>query len=69
MLESLSVGKADITDQSSSRHMYVHGQIENENVIALVDTGASGLAFVSRALSDRLILNPIPLSSPIALVS
>lgn len=48
--------------------MYVHGQIENENVIALVDTGASGLAFVSRALCDRLNLNPIPLSSPIALV-
>ena len=48
--------------------MYVHGQIETENIIALVDTGASGLAFVSRTLCDRFRQNPLPLLSPIALV-
>ena len=48
--------------------MYVHGQIETENIIALVDTGASGLAFVSRTLCGRFRQNPLPLLSPIALV-
>lgn len=48
--------------------MYIHGQVENENVVALVDTGASGLAFVSQALCNRINLQPIPLSAPIALV-
>lgn len=48
--------------------MYVYGQVENENVVALVDTGASGLAFVSQALCDRINLKTTPLSSPIALV-
>lgn len=62
------MGHAGISDLSSTRHMYIHGQIENENLTALVDTGASGFAFVSRSLCDRLKLTPLPLASPITLV-
>ena len=62
------MGHAGISDLSSSRHMYIHGQVENKNLTALVDTGASGFAFVSRSLCNRLNLKPQPLPSSIALV-
>lgn len=48
--------------------MYVIVNIRNENLVALVDTGASGFAFVSQSMSDRLNLQKLPLRSPIALV-
>ena len=68
MLESLTVGHVGNSDFSSFRHMFVHGQIENKNVNALVDTGASGFAFVSKSFCDHLHLSPISLPSSIALV-
>ena len=48
--------------------MYVYGQIANKMITALVDTGASGFAFASQSLCDRLHLVPVSLPSPIALV-
>ena len=62
------MGNAGLSDLSYSRHMYIHGQIENEILTALVDTGASGFAFASKSLCNRLKVNPIPLPSAIALV-
>ena len=64
----LSVGHVGLSDLLSSRHMYIYGQIDNKNLTALVDTGASGFAFASKSLCDRLNLSPNPLSSAIALV-
>lgn len=68
MLESLSVGQADLSELSFSRHMYIHVNIGNENSIALVDTSTSGLAFVSKSLCDRLKLPQEPLQSAISLM-
>ncbi|KAI1000093.1 hypothetical protein K3495_g8106 [Podosphaera aphanis] len=52
----------------SSRHMYISAKVGNENLVALVDTGASGFAFVSTNLCDRLYLKFQALESPIAIL-
>lgn len=47
--------------------MYLKVKIGNETFCSLVDTGASGLAFISESLCKRLNLSPHRLSSPIQL--
>ncbi|KAI0992073.1 hypothetical protein K3495_g16113, partial [Podosphaera aphanis] len=48
--------------------MYVNAKIGNDTLVALVDTGASGLAFASQSLCDRLSLPLQTLKSSVALV-
>ncbi|KAI1007964.1 hypothetical protein K3495_g267 [Podosphaera aphanis] len=48
--------------------MYINTRIGNEFFVALVDTGASGFAFVSTHFGDRLSLTPQPLNSAIAIL-
>lgn len=47
--------------------MYIQVRIENKDLIALVDTGASGVAFVSESLCQRLNLPHQVISPPISL--
>lgn len=47
--------------------MYINARIENENLIALVDTGASGLAFISESFTQRLKLLGKAIAQPILL--
>ena len=51
----------------SSRHMYIEVMIRKQNLVALVDTGASGFAFVSQSLVNRLHLNSELLEPPVSL--
>lgn len=68
-MESLTVGHAGLTESlSSSRHMYVKVKIGNETLYSLVDTGASGFAFISESMSQRLRLPCHTLPSPVLLV-
>lgn len=48
--------------------MYVNAQINNIPLIALVDTGASGFAFISKSLCDSLKLSLRALQTPINLI-
>ncbi|KAI0992907.1 hypothetical protein K3495_g15276, partial [Podosphaera aphanis] len=48
--------------------MYISAKVGNKNLVALVDTGASGFAFVSTNLCDRLHLKSQALESPIAIL-
>lgn len=68
MLESLSVGNADFKDVSTSRHMYVESKINNTSLISLIDTGASGLSFISKSMCDSLKLPSSPIQRPISIV-
>lgn len=54
------MGHADFKDISTSRHMYVEARINNISLIALIDTGASGYAFISKSMSNTLKLTPHP---------
>lgn len=56
------------SDCVTFRHMYVNAKIENEDLVALVDTGASGFAFVSISLCDRLNISSLSLDSPVSIV-
>ena len=51
----------------SSSHMYIEVMIRKQNLVALVDTGASGFAFVSQSLVNRLHLNSELLEPPVSL--
>lgn len=66
-MKSLTVDHTGLSDSFFSRHMYIQIRIENEDLIALVDTGASGFAFVSESLCKRLNLTQQLLSSSISL--
>ena len=55
------MGHAGFKDVSTSRHMYVEAKIGNKSLIALIDTGASGLAFISKSISDSLNLRVMKL--------
>lgn len=67
-MELVTVGHVSFEELSSSRHMYVNAEIKNISLIALVDSGASGFAFLSEDLCQKLNLTPDSLDSPIALV-
>lgn len=47
--------------------MYINARIENETLTALVDTGASGLAFISESFSQHLKLSCEKIAKPISL--
>lgn len=67
-MESVTVGNASFKDLSSQRHMHVNSKINNTSLIALIDTGASGFAFLSQSLCHSLKLSPYALKYPITLV-
>ncbi|KAI0994896.1 hypothetical protein K3495_g13285 [Podosphaera aphanis] len=48
--------------------MYVNAKIENESFVALVDTGASGFAFISAHMCNHLTLASQPIIPPIAIL-
>ena len=48
--------------------MYINARVGNDSLTALVDTGASGFAFISKKICESLCLNPIALKSSVALV-
>lgn len=66
--ESVTVGQVSLEELSSSRHMYVKAQTDNTTLITLIDTGASGFAFISERICNQLKLIPSILKSPLALV-
>lgn len=66
-MKSLTVDNTGLSDSFFSRHMYIQVRIENKDLIALVDTGASGVAFVSESLCQRLNLPHQVISPPISL--
>lgn len=68
MIESLLFGHSEILDFSSAYHMHIHGQIENKNLTALIDTGAPGFTLASRSLCYQLKISPIPHASAITLL-
>lgn len=67
-MESVTVGEVRVKELSSSRHMYIKSKIGNETLNTLVDSGASGFAFISNKLCSLLKLAPIDLDSPLALI-
>ena len=67
-LESLTVGLSSLKELASSRHMYINAKIGNEIIASLIDTGASGFAFVSESLCKRLNLIPTALKSHVTLI-
>lgn len=44
------------SESSFSHRMYINARIENQNLIPLVDTGASDLALISKTFAQRLKL-------------
>ncbi|KAI0996376.1 hypothetical protein K3495_g11804 [Podosphaera aphanis] len=48
--------------------MYIKAKIGNETLVALIDTGASGFAFVSQSLCHRLLLPSKKLEKPLAVI-
>ena len=62
------MGHAGFKDVSTSRHMYVEAKIGNKSLIALIDTGASGLAFISKSMNDSLNLRAYPIRRPISII-
>ena len=67
-MESVTVGHADIKELSSSRHMYINTKIENTSLNTLIDTGASGFAFIYKGMCKHLKLPLKILKFPITLV-
>lgn len=67
LLKSHTVGHAGLSGSFLSRHMYIQTSVENEKPIALVDTGASGVAFISNSFCRRLNLPRRAISTPISL--
>lgn len=53
---------------SSSRHMYIKTKIENYTLDTLIDTGASGFAFISKRMCQHLKLPLKILQAPITLL-
>lgn len=53
---------------SSSRHMYIKTKIENYTLHTLIDTGASGFAFISKRMCQHLKLPLKILQAPITLL-
>lgn len=68
LLGSLSVGNESTEEVFMSRHMYISAKIKNTPLTSLIDTGASGFAFISKSLCDQLNLSFKVLHSPINLV-
>lgn len=67
-MKSFTVGHAGLPEFSIlARHMYIKSKIGNKTLVTLVDTGASGLAFISESIARNLSLELRSLSSPILL--
>ena len=68
LLESVSVGQVSLKELSSSRHMYIKTNMGDITLITLVNSSASGFAFISEELCHKLNVTSSDLKNPLALV-